>query len=246
MLGVQNWGEARYRQPWNMVYWGLTLVLFSILLYAAGAGLMFVSLLFAAGTADASALGMIGIGFMLVVVTDFLRLAGYGMCLSVPGKTSARSYVWIAIGMSIASMAGGLFRVVVSFMDPFLAAHIVGAISLAVGFMSFMSFLMFLETIADMNHERGIADSVSSLIKLSGTLGLTVGIGMGIQVGVAHWLTLGSAPKWLNPSSGDVTIYIVAAIGSCYSAFVGILGIVVFVKFIFAILNVRKVVQENI
>lgn len=246
MLGVKNWGEPRYRQGWNMVYWGLTLVLFSLLLYVAGTALAFVSLMLLAGSPDMSALGMLGIAFMLVVMTDFLRLAGYGMCLGVPGDTSAKNYVWIAIGMSVASMLGGVFRVIVSFMEPFLAAHIVGAVSFAVGFMSFISFLMFMETVADMNNERGIADSVSAVIKLAGMLGVTFGIGMGIQVGAAYWVASGTAPRWLRPESGDTSVYVVAAVGSCYVAFVGILGLVTFVKFIFAILNVRRVVQENI
>lgn len=247
LLGGRDWGEPRYRKAWNTIYWGLTLVLFSVLLYGGGMVMAFIAVFMVAGSdGGLEALGILGIAFMLLVAADFVRLPGYGMCLMVPGKTSARSYVWIAIGMAVASTLCGVFRVIVSFMDPFLAAHIVGAVGTAVGFLGLISYMMFMETIADMNKERGIADSVAGLIKLAGTLGLTVGIGLAIQVGVAYWVSTGKAPRWLDPASGDTTIYIIAAIGSCYMAFVGILGLVVFVKFLLAILNVRRVIEQNI
>lgn len=246
-LGYHSWGEPRYRSAWTLVYWGLTLVLFSILLYGGGAALGFVSLAFVSGSSEGiAALGMIGIAFILIVVTDVVRLAGFALCLGVPGKTSARSYLWIAIGMSLASLGTGLFRVIVSFLEPFLAANIVAVVGVGIGFMSFVSFLVFMETVAEMHGERGIADSVAGLIKLTALLGLMAGAGLAAQLGAMYWVTLGTAPRWLNPNSGDSSIYVIAAIATCFTAFIGILGIVVLVKFIFALLNVRQLVEQDL
>src|SRR5262245_2791434 len=226
---------------WKMVYWGITLVLLAILVYVCGGILLFFGLAFmaAGGAKDEGGLILLAVGFGLLAASDILRLVGYGLCIGVPPETMARGWTIMALGMSIFSAIPAGFAVALQSIisDPFIVRG-VGGFALIMGMSSWASFLMFMERVCDVFSERGIADSVNAVIKLGATWTACIIVGL-----IAQSIILARDPTGQLLSGADPSVLVLAVCAGAFQAFTGILGSVVFVKYIFALLNVRAMID---
>jgi hypothetical protein len=231
--------DPRDRPRWNMVQWGITLVLLPLLLFFATFGLSFSSLFVGMGSGLEFGGAMLVSGVM-AVACDVLRLVGYGLCLNVPGKSSNRLWVMIAL---ILSLSSGVVLVI-----PIAVAEVIGEPAVILGLFgggivvamcAWGAYLMFLEGVAEMFNERGIADSVSALIKLGATYMVCVLLAFAalvIMVAV-HANQAGIA------RSADPTDLVTGICWGIFCAFTSILGLVVFIKYILVLLNVRAMID---
>src|SRR5262249_45805353 len=157
--------DPRDRPRWNMVQWGVTLVLLPLILYMGTYALAFSSLFVGMGTGLALG-GAVLISGIMAVVCDVLRLVGYALCLNTPGKFNNRLWVIIAL---IRSVSAGVVLVVPIAIaeavdEPAVILGLYGG-GMTVAMCGWGAYLMYLEGVAEMFNERGIADSVSAIIK---------------------------------------------------------------------------------
>jgi hypothetical protein len=226
---------------WRLVYWGLSLVLFAILLYAAGSVLLFIALAFsiAGGAAAEGGFGILLIGFALAAATDVLRLVGYGLSINAPPRTMARGWAFMALGLALLSIIPAAIPLLLASVieNPFVL-RVVAGIAIIMGLSSWGSYLMFMERICDCFDERGIADSVNAIIKLGGTWAACIIAGL-----IAQSIVLARDPNGQLLSGADPSALVLGVCAAAWQAFTAILGLVIFVKYIFALLNVRAMIE---
>jgi len=231
---------------WRLTKWGITLILLAIVLrFAAMAFAFFAFILAAAAPGESSLLPLSNlVGF----AADALTLIGTCLCLNVPRQTGARSWVIMSLCLSVAALFPALFIlplalgmemefVVFLFHNPVVLIFIVGA-GIMLAFGGFMCYLMFLERVAEVFNERGIEDSINGTIKLAGTLAASIVIAM---IVLAILLTHDPAGKWAN--GADPSILVLGVCAGAFQAWIGILGLIVFIKYVFNLLNVRALIE---
>lgn len=225
---------------WKLVHWGITLVLFAILLYAGGTVLMFIALAFSvAGGAVEEGIGILFIGFSLMLFTDLLRMIGYGLCINVPARTGARGWAIMALSMAIfSSIPMAIPLILASVIADALVLRGVAGLGVVMALASWASFLMFMERVAETFDERGIADSISAIIKLGGTWTACIIAGL-----TAQSIMLYRDPDGAMLLGADPSAIVFAVCAGSFQAFTAILGLIVFVKYIFALLNTRAMID---
>ena len=159
------------RSSWRQVHLGITLVLVAILVYLVNLALTFIAFSISASGALGGESSLMPIGSVCGLATRLLTLIGYGLCISVPERTMARSWAIIALALNLTSLLPALLTLPVMLgteLDflAFIAGHpyvlvLLVGVEMMIAFSSWMSYLMFLERVAEVFNERGIADSVN-------------------------------------------------------------------------------------
>jgi len=240
LTGGPNFDSAEKRRKLTLVYWGLTLVLLSIFLFVGALGLAFLGFLTMLGTGVEEGVAFLGIGMIVALATDSCRIVGYGLCIAMPGRGSAKSWAFIALALSLGSVCLLTFQFFAAMIEAQFLPFVIAIVALLLAIMSWVSFLIFLETVADVMGERGIADSVSATIKAGGTFCLCFVIGMASEFGLVLYAQ--SHGKGFM-EGGDPTVIVFSCCHGAFSAFTAILGIVVAIRYVMAVLNVRRLVE---
>src|SRR5262245_19871858 len=116
--------DPRDRYRWNMVQWGVTLVVLPLVLSMVALVILFFSLF--VGLGSELSLGAILIAGIIALGCDVFRLAGYALCMSTPGTAGNRLWVIIAL---ILALSSGVVLVI-----PITIAGALGAPAVIVGF----------------------------------------------------------------------------------------------------------------
>jgi hypothetical protein len=241
LLVGQSFDSPEKRRKLTLVYWGLSLVLLSIFLFMGFWALAFVGFLIMLGSGLEEGLGYLGIAIILGLATDSCRIVGYGLCLAMPGKGMSKSWAFIALVMSIGSVCVATFQFFAGMIEAVVLPQVLVILAILLGTMSWISFLLFLESVADVMGERGIADSVSATIKVAGMFCLCLVIGMGSQLGLVLYAQAHGKPNFME--GADPSVLMFDCCHGAFSAFTAILGLVVFIRYVGALINVRRTIE---
>ncbi|HLW66938.1 MAG TPA: hypothetical protein VKS79_16605 [Gemmataceae bacterium] len=241
LTGGPNFDSPEKRRKLTLVYWGLTLVLLSIFLFVGALGLAFMGFLTMLSSGIEEGIGLLGIGMIVALATDSCRIVGYGLCIAMPGRSSAKSWAFIALALSLGSVCLQTFQFFAAMIEPNFLPFIIIIVSFLLAIMSWISFLLFLETVADVIGERGIADSVSATIKAGGTFCLCFVVGMASQFGLVIYSASHGKPNFME--GADPSVIMFDCCHGAFSAFTAILGIVVAIRYVMALLNVRRLIE---
>ena len=233
---------------WNLTKWGITLILVAIIMRFGAMAFSFFAFTVAAATSLSGEGSLMPLSNLVGLGADALTLVGTCLCINVPRQTGARSWVIMSLALSVASLAPALFLlpltlgmdlelVQVMLHNPWVLVLLVG-IGLMVAFGSFMSFLMFLERVAEVFNERGIGDSVNATLKLAGTLAGSICVGL-IAIGIL--LTRNTDGRLM--SGNDPSLLVIGVCAGAFQAWIGILGLIVFVKYVLNLLNIRALID---
>jgi hypothetical protein len=146
-----------------------------------------------------------------------------------------RSWAWASFVCALAAAIPPIVPLVFE-VNPVLVLVYVAA-GMLLSLVSFATFLMFLDDVAEMFQERGLSDSINGLMKLWFTFILCVAVLFVAQL-LMMWRRFETA---LPP--GDPTALIFDVCSGAFMAFTVILGLVVYIKYILALLNVRAMVE---
>jgi hypothetical protein len=153
----------------------------------------------------------------------------------------ARSWAFIALVMSAASVCAAVFNFFTGMIDVAFLSQGLMVLCILLATISWISYLLFLETVAETMGERGIADSINATIKAAGTFCFAIVLGMGAQMALVAYITSHGRPGFM--AGNDPTVFVFEACHGAFSAFTAILGLVVFIRYVGALINVRRMIE---